>query len=174
MFKFSFKSSAKLWISWRIYQVKRKLRFSILKKVFSRNKPTICGGGFPAKNECYDAETWTFLGKLQSSRMHSSSVVTNSDELWILGGQDENIKSLSSTEFFTGSASRPGPDLPFGLWGHQSLLINETAFILIGGNGNAQTFSTKTFYFVHDSWTPGPPLRQGSTQIETYIRCRNG
>ena len=60
----------------------------------------LCGGGYPATDECYkitSKETIKF-GQMNTKRVSAASVTINSNTLWVTGGYDGN-NILSSTEF---------------------------------------------------------------------------
>ena len=75
---------------------------------------------------------------------------------------DKNDNKLSSTEFIP-KQSTSEPRLPEPVAYHALVSLNETTSMLIGGNTNSDSTSSKTHYFDHQSqsWKDGPSLMKG-------------
>ena len=73
-------------------------------------------------------------------RARASSVVLNQSTLWVTGGYDERLTDLSTTEFITlDEAAATGPKLPFTIYGHGMVMLNDHAIYIIGGFQNGST-----------------------------------
>ena len=70
-------------------------------------------------------------------RIDAASVTLNPYKLWIVGGLNEHLNPLSSTEFIKlGQPSVSGPDLPFRICEHSMIQYDEKSIYIIGGFQN--------------------------------------
>ena len=141
------------------------------------NGPTICGGFTPGgilTKECYNLNSdlsWERLTKMTTTRARASVTQIDSDEVLIMGGFDEVLMKwtdLKSTEIVSFSRSEASEDLPFTIYAHCTLKINETTALLCGGIQDGKWGSKATWFL--DLFTfeisPGPKLQTGR-----YVHC---
>jgi NAD-specific glutamate dehydrogenase len=107
---------------------------------FVANQFITCGGyndgGYGVLKECYKigATSTSLHGTMKEKRESAASIVLT-DKIWILGGRDDNFYNFKSTEYILHDGSQEdGPDLPISLNNHAAIQINDTHFILVGGN----------------------------------------
>ena len=118
---------------------------------------TICGGE-NSKN-CYqlkkNAISYELVDIMGDVRIHASSIVTEGNML-VTGGADANDNKLGSGEFI--NQQIPNIQLPYPVFHHAFININQTTSFLIGGSGSHK--DGKTYYFNHlsNEWTNGPDL----------------
>ena len=132
---------------------------------FIKNQFIICGGGsdeIGMLKECYKIGTTntSLHGTMKEKRLYAASIALT-DRLWILGGGDDysgNI--LKSTEYILHDGRQEdGPDLPIALEDHAAIEINETHFMLLGGQiHNSGIYTNKTWIYSNGTWAEGPPL----------------
>ena len=97
---------------------------------------------------------------MTTKRQHAASVVLN-DGLWILGGRDEQLEVLKTTEIiFTNGTVIPGPEMPDFRFQHTMTKINEYQYVKTGGLLYYQSFA-KTYIFNSQSftWRRGPNMK---------------
>ena len=135
--------------------------------VFMEDMVVICGGLTSDEflNKCYKLSKGQTTFKEYATGLEpkakASSIVIQ-DEIWITGGVSNGI-SKKSSEFIKDNSKRKGTDLPEKLFNHIIIKLNEETSMLIGGEGEKDKTSEKTYYYFHanDSWTLGPPLKTG-------------
>ena len=101
----------------------------------------VCNGGMcsvRSGSECYHhnkaSNSWTFLTNMTTNRYYSASVPVNG-KLLVLGGQDGDWNTHSTTEYISpsGDASQPGPDLPTPRSNHCAVKLSNGQVMLLGG-----------------------------------------
>ena len=114
---------------------------------FVANQFIICGGFVTEEadedviKQCYKIgiNNTSLHGTMKEKRLYAASIALT-DRLWILGGGDDysgNI--LRSTEYISHDGRQEdGPDLPIALEDHAAIEINETHFMLLGGQTRAR------------------------------------
>ena len=93
----------------------------------------------------------------------------DSSRLWIVGGLDENLNHLSSSEFIQENQTMQGPELPMPLQSHVMVNIQSDTTIVIGGFPSLDfvldldTCCKKVYIYQHkiSKWSFGPNLIQG-------------
>jgi len=135
---------------------------------FTQDGPLLCGGDNydtrSQSNACFTLKGSRFVEadvKLQTKRSQASAVVLPNGELWIQGGRDENVNSLSTSETMSLQGSNPGMELEKGIRGHCSMMINATtAFITGGFTGSG--WSKETYFVDVQNWklTKGPQMEE--------------
>ena len=126
-------------------------------------KPLICSGSDGGySDECYmiTKSSTSFISKMNTKTENAASVVVNNNILWVLGGYDGSY--LSSTEYIQiGIGSSTGPELPLAVAGHAMVALNQSTFMLIGGDFFG-SYLSKTFYYQESNqdWIPGPEMDQ--------------
>ena len=102
--------------------------------------------------------------KMIEKRQWAASVALDQSTLWIVGGIDEHINDLKTTEFIKlGQPSVKGRDLPFRISGHSMIQYDEKSIYIIGGNQNGSR-SKKTWIVDPTNEfqiTEGPSLNNG-------------
>ena len=118
-------------------------------------------------NECYliGHETSRFHVNMTQRRAHAASIVVG-NRLWVSGGCCDANSSRTSeyVSIFEGINSEVGPDLPFSIYFHAIVSLNDTTAMLIGGDYSSIIHSYTTYYYSHftQRWTRGPDLLQNS------------
>ena len=100
------------------------------------NNPVICGIG--KTNNFNDDKDCLVLGnpsiiapKLLENRYKPSSIVLNNSTIWITGGTKYQQKI---TEFFSlGQETTKGPELPFTIFSHCMVQVDDQTVYIIGG-----------------------------------------
>jgi len=138
------------------------------------NWPFLCGGygsGGPLSaywDECYSFEDfqWTKISSMTTRRVSASfspSPFSNSDTLFVAGGQNE-IGALNSGEIFKNDSWHAlNSALPVYVSNHCMVLVNSTTVLLIGGQQNGNGHSSETYFLnaEDETWTNGPGLKTG-------------
>lgn len=116
--------------------------------LLGNNKAVICGGFYPS-NQCYQVTQSSLLSFAQMSVARvDAAMVQFGNSLWILGGFDESHNVLSSTEFIHENGQiESGPDMPLALFGHSVIALNQSTYLLTGGETRNKTLSNATFLF---------------------------
>ena len=145
------------------------------------NNPIICN---TYTTECHivSKEGVTVAKNMSMRRVSPASIVLSDSKMWISGGYfyDYSLDSdwdqviLVSSEFITKDGSLPGPDIPFPMFGHVIVTINDTCSMTIvapmpdhynyyGGYFVIWSPVSPTFYYDHaeSEWINGPDLLQG-------------
>merc|ERR1711862_989865 len=132
--------------------------------------PTVCGGR-RGGNKCffYSKEhqwmPWTNMG---TARQDASALQINPNQALIIGGNDENLDDLKTTELISSSGSEEGIKFPVTIRGHCSFKINATHGIVTGGIQDGEKVSL--FKMSGNTWyvdltttrvTPGPTMKTG-------------
>ena len=118
-------------------------------------KPVICGGesGNHSHNfyhkECYlynkSSNTWNFLTNMTKEKSQIASVPFKG-ELFVTGGINADLGSLSTTEFISLEGKvRPGPDLPSPRDSHCMVVLPEGKVMIIGGGTKEQRKTVMMF-----------------------------
>ena len=120
--------------------------------------------------ECYmiGQETSRFHVNMTQRRYGAASIVVG-NRLWVLGGCIDSIcQAVAITSEYVsindGINSEVGPDLPFSIYFHAIVSLNDTTAMLIGGDYSSIIHSYTTYYYSHftQRWTRGPDLLQNS------------
>jgi hypothetical protein len=81
------------------------------------------------------------------------------EQLWVTGGLDMSKNKLATTEIVTLTGSKFGPDLPYALYDHCMVKINEGTIMMTGGE---HIYGITNAVFNYDiesqTWTPGPDM----------------
>ena len=139
------------------------------------NTPVVCGGydeiGYSYLDKCHKVvnsigsnESWITM---KDHRAFPGGLMLQPHLFWITGGRGSTW-NLISTEYINGTSesSVAGPDLPYSIYGHCAVKVNETAAMLIGGccgSKRNKTLFTPNMEQVGlnwtvDKWTDGPEL----------------
>ena len=113
--------------------------------------------------ECYKIgkNDTSLHGTMKDRRAYAASILLT-DRLWILGGGyfdsiEGRLIGLISTEYILQDGKQEdGPDLPFAIYDHAAIQINETHFMIVGGL-HEQSYS-QTWIYSNGKWTDGPAL----------------
>ena len=83
--------------------------------------------------------------------------------LHVFGGRYGNYKFITSETINVDGVVSGGPYLTEAVYGHAITPINDTVSLLSGGSTSGNSYSTKTWYYNHDSetFTTGPYLLGG-------------
>ena len=140
--------------------------------------PLICGGNRNGitSDTCYtlDKDEAKNVTKMLVKRAHSTSIIIDSNILWVTGGKDSETKIVySSSEYVNIGFTNPGPDLPRPLFMHAMVSVQETITMVIGGanlNGTT-TDSDLTHIYDHkrERWANGPTLNMGRASHAAFI-----
>ena len=109
-----------------------------------------------------------------SFRYRPSCVMLRNNDAWIAGGSGTST-SLSSSEFINlKSGSRRGPDLPFDIWGHETVKYREDGIYIIGGQLN-KTLTNQTWIVNPKKgfdFSEGPPMnvRRRGHSCGTFVK----
>ena len=135
------------------------------------NGPTICGGrtyDTGVTDDCYNLnsahqwESWTSM--TTTTRAYASVTQIERDEVLVIGGFDNAATDLKSTEIISSSGSEALDDLPFTIFAHCTLKINDTTALICGGRQNVVQDTSDATWFM-DLFTfkisPGPKLQTG-------------
>ena len=144
--------------------------------------PVVCGGysssGEPQK-VCYGygykdygygsyGYGWQEYSSLKEERRYAAGVVNKNN--WHVFGGVRGLELQKTSEIvYSGyglnapGAVKDGPALPTAVQKHAITSINQTVSILSGGTTLANSASSKTFYYNHDTeiFTSGPTLLEG-------------
>jgi len=128
--------------------------------------PTVCGGGSygNANNKCFQYKEnqwmpWTSMG---TARWGTSALQINPNQALIIGGIDENVYSLKTTELIISSGSEKGKDFPLTIADHCSFPINATHGMVTGGIQRGSS-SANTWYvdLTTTKVSQGPTMKKG-------------
>ena len=129
--------------------------------------PMVCGGASAvhALKSCFRFTNgeWEKFAIMKWKRLDAAGVVNNK-KLHVFGGYNDKKRHLQTSETINidGEVS-DGPDLPTAVYGHSITAINDTVSILAGGMTNVSHYSSKTWYYNHETetFTLGPNLMEG-------------
>merc|ERR1711988_1113671 len=116
------------------------------------------GGG----NKCffYSKEhqwmPWTNMG---TARIYASALQINPNQALIIGGDDENLDDLKTTELMSSSGSEEGIKFPVTIYAHCSFKINATHGIVTGGFQRSRSGNTWFVDLTTTKVTPGPTMK---------------
>ena len=122
-------------------------------------------GSFAANDCCrFTNGVWEEFTSMKEKR-YGAATVMYKKKLHVFGGwrgRGIKISKTSETINVDGDVS-DGPDLPTAVDSHAMTSINDTVSLLSGGSTNANSFSSQTWYYNHDSeaFTSGPDLLEG-------------
>ena len=111
-------------------------------------------------NKCYLLGSEEPFATMKRERWFAASVVLEPGKLWILGGEDKNRNTLSSTEYiFADGSNEEGPPMPIALMCHAMVKINQSTSILVGGYICWSCDASKRTWFYDGNWIEGPDLQ---------------
>jgi len=125
--------------------------------------PTVCGGydGEKTSNKCflYKENQWTPWTNMGTARVFASTLQINPNQTLIIGGYDENLNRLKTTELISSSGSEEKNEFPVTIYGHCSFPFNATHAIVTGG-WQDRSKSANTWYvdLTTTRVTPGPTM----------------
>ena len=146
--------------------------------------PLICGGitNGITSDSCYtlDKDKATDAAKLSVKRAHSTSIILDSNHLWISGGIDEEAGLIhSSSELVNIESTNPGPELPSPLYMHAMVSLEEDLTMVIGGvnasssrtTTDSESGSNMTHIYDHklEIWTNGPTMNMARASHAAFI-----
>ena len=140
--------------------------------------PLICGGiaNEATSDKCFtlDKDKATSVTTMLVKRSHSTSIILDSNHLWVSGGLDlETGLVHSSSELVNVGSTYPGPELPRQLYMHAMVSVQGDITMVIGGaNSNGSTIdSDMTHIYNHKMkrWTNGPTLNIERTSHAAFI-----
>ena len=124
-----------------------------------QNTPIVCGGQNKMDGNWNVFQDCVVIGqpememKMIEKREFAASVALDQSTLWIVGGEDEHLNDLKSTEFIKlGQPSVKGPDLPFSICFHSMIQYDEKSIYIIGGVQNGSTSN----YYSNKTWIVDP------------------
>ena len=133
------------------------------------NQDFVTCGGIDAvegvEDKCFKLGSVEPFATMMKKRADAASIVLEPGKLWILGGWDENLNELSSTEYiFSDGRNEEGPPMPIthsqhALADHAMVKINDTTSFLVGG-WTGSYYSKRTWYY-NGNWHRGPDLKKG-------------
>jgi len=148
-----------------------RLGFGAIGGLSSNKLPFLCGGSDPfPSNTCYTYEDsqWTESSSMKSKRAYaaaSPSPFSNLDELFVVGGWNGfDFDALKSGEVYTNNSWHALYSLsPVLIMNHCMVLVNSTTVLMIGGEQNGTSYSSKTYFFNSEdnNWRDGPALKEG-------------
>ena len=101
---------------------------------------------------------WTNMG---TYRQYASALQINPNQALIIGGFNEKLEYLKSTEVISSSGSEKGNDFPVRISEHCSFIINSTHAMVTGGIDRRGIFSGTWFVdLATTTFTPGPPMNE--------------
>ena len=126
----------------------------------------VCGGflGNTYLDKCYKFTTtggWQEFASMKNKRRYTAGIVYQK-KLHVFGGYDGS--QLQSSEIISEDGGViDGPDLPTAVESHAITAINSTVSILSGGSTYANSYSSQTWFYNHETETfsSGPTLLQG-------------
>ena len=125
--------------------------------------PAVCGGD-GGGNICFFFKEnqwmpWTNMG---TAREEASAIQINPNQALIIGGYDENVNGLKTTELISSSGSEERNKFPVEIVGHCSFPFNATHGIVTGG-WQDESRSANTWYvdLTTTRVTPGPTMKTG-------------
>ena len=128
--------------------------------------PTVCGGydGEKTSNKCflYKENQWMPWTNMGTAREFASALQINPNQTLIIGGFDENMNDLKTTELISSSGYEEGNKFPVTIWGHCSFPFNATHGIVTAGVQDG-SWSGNTWYvdLTTTRVTPGPTMKTG-------------
>jgi len=130
--------------------------------------PTVCGGmdverGYQNKCFFYKEHQWMPWTNMGTARRFASALQINPNQALIIGGIDENLKDLNTTELISSSGSEEGKDFPVRIYGHCSFPFNATHGIVTGGVQDGSYSAANTWFvdLTTTTVTPGPTMKTG-------------
>ena len=128
--------------------------------------PVVCGGySSTYSDKCYKFTTtggWQEFASMKDKRGYAAGIVYNK-KLHVFGGWDGSQYLQSSEIISEDGGVIDGPDLPTAVWNHAITAVNSTVSILSGGITNANSASSQTWFYNHETGTfsSGPTLLEG-------------
>ena len=127
--------------------------------------PVVCGGStYRYWEKCYRFANgvWEEFASMKEKRGLTVGVIYNR-KFHVFGGLGQSHTKLHTSETINvdGEVS-DGPNLPTAVMQHAMSSINDTVSLLSGGSTNANFYSSKTWYYNHDTevFTSGPDLME--------------
>ena len=144
---------------------------------FTSSGPMICSGDYGLGSGGHSADCYSLRRNgqfvkiddlaLDTERQYASSIVTEDGKLIISGGWDWH--ALADTEIINVKESKveDGFELPIGMWGHCSVLINSTTVMVLGGTNDGpddlSNLELRSTYFINletSQVTKGPDMQE--------------
>ena len=131
--------------------------------------PVVCGGrgnfgSWVYSEKCFRFKNfvWEEYASMKEKRGYAAAVIHN-DRLHVFGGYNGSSTLQTTETINVDGVVSYGPDLPTAVWYHAMTAINDTVSLLSGGNTDTTSYSSKTWYYNHDTetFTSGPDLLKG-------------
>ena len=132
--------------------------------------PVVCGGWIDTyARKCFRLtnSVWEEFASMIKTRAYPAGVMHN-DKLHVFGGESRWVnggpqREASSETISVDGEVRDGPSLPIGVSKHAMTKFNDTVSLLSGGWTDADSYSSKTWFYNHDTeaFTSGPDLKKG-------------
>ena len=136
--------------------------------------PVVCGGYYPSyygspfgySDKCYRFinGVWEEFASMKEKRAYAAAVVYNKT-LHVFGGLGGPFYYKTSEIINLDGDVSDGPDVPvlYHVVWHAMTAISDTVSLLSGGNQDGKYYSTRTWYYNHDTqtFTDGPDLLEG-------------
>ena len=119
--------------------------------------PVVCDG------EClvYQQHQWMPFSNLIYDRRYASAIEVSSHQALIIGGIDENVNFLKTTERISSSGSEERNNFPVSINSHCSFKYNATHAMVTAGRQDGRSVSANTWYVDLNTTrvTPGPTMK---------------
>ena len=98
-----------------------------------------------------------------NDRIYSAAGIVHQKKMHVFGGYDGSLILQSNEILSEDGGVIDGPDLPTAFWRHSITAVNLTVSILSGGYTNANSYSSQTWFYNHETgaFSSGPFLLEG-------------